>query len=129
MGSIQEEHRVNKNKVEPITFFYNDLLTQSLLHNDTLVITMDIMGTDIEWVLVDTGNSVNVLYLQVFRKLKLGSDNLRLIKSPLSGLTGDMIEVEGIVELEVKLKIASICNNYEINIMVFFFFFSKTLHY
>ncbi|VFR00465.1 unnamed protein product [Cuscuta campestris] len=58
---------------EPITFTDRDLPRTGGDHNDPLVITMDINGADVARVLVDTGSSVNVLYLDAFKKLKLDS--------------------------------------------------------
>ncbi|VFQ79434.1 unnamed protein product [Cuscuta campestris] len=72
-------------------------------HNDPLVITMDINGADVARVLVDTGSSVNVLYLDAFKKLKLDRSMLRPLQTPLSGFTGASIEAEGQITLPVTL--------------------------
>ncbi|VFQ77142.1 unnamed protein product [Cuscuta campestris] len=72
-------------------------------HNDPLVITMDMGGVDVSRVLVDTGSSVNVLYLDAFEKLKLCQTRLEPLKTPLSGFTGDSVEVEGSILLTCEL--------------------------
>ncbi|VFQ82001.1 unnamed protein product [Cuscuta campestris] len=54
-------------------------------------------------VLVDTGSSVNVLYLDAFKKLKLDKSMLRPLQTPLSGFTGASIEAEGQITLPVTL--------------------------
>lgn len=62
---------------------------------------MDIMGTDVEWVLVDTGSSFNMLYLDMFQKLKLNLDNFHPVKTQLLGFNGDTIKAKAMVEIEV----------------------------
>ncbi|VFQ62035.1 unnamed protein product [Cuscuta campestris] len=88
---------------EPITFTDRDLPRTGGDHNDPLVITMDINGADVARVLVDTGSSVNVLYLDAFKKLKLDRSILRPLQTPLSGFTGASIEAEGQITLPVTL--------------------------
>ncbi|VFQ85915.1 unnamed protein product [Cuscuta campestris] len=68
-----------------------------------LVITMDINGVDVARVLVDTGSSVNILYLETFQKLRLCRTQLEPLKTPLSGFTGDTVEAEGSIVLPVEL--------------------------
>ncbi|VFQ82110.1 unnamed protein product, partial [Cuscuta campestris] len=88
---------------EPITFTDRDLPRTGGDHNDPLIITMDINGADVARVLVDTGSSVNVLYLDAFKKLKLDRSMLRPLQTPLSGFTGASIEAEGQITLPVTL--------------------------
>ncbi|XP_019166899.1 PREDICTED: uncharacterized protein LOC109162671 [Ipomoea nil] len=56
---------------EPITFTDKDLPTGETPHRDALVIAMDISGVVVRRILVDTGSSVNVLYLETFTKMGL----------------------------------------------------------
>ncbi|VFQ69026.1 unnamed protein product [Cuscuta campestris] len=88
---------------EPITFTDRDLPRTGGDHNDPLVISMDINGADVARVLVDTRSSVNVLYLDAFKKLKLDRSMLRPLQTPLSGFTGASIEAEGQITLPVTL--------------------------
>ncbi|VFQ80092.1 unnamed protein product [Cuscuta campestris] len=69
--TVSAEPHTKNVKREPITFSDRDLPRTGEDHNDPLVITMDINGADMARVLVDTGSSVNVLYLETFKKLKL----------------------------------------------------------
>ncbi|VFQ86996.1 unnamed protein product [Cuscuta campestris] len=64
---------------------------------------MDINGVDVARVLVDTGSSVNILYLETFQKLRLCRTQLEPLKTPLSGFTGDTVEAEGSIVLPVEL--------------------------
>ncbi|VFQ99007.1 unnamed protein product [Cuscuta campestris] len=88
---------------EPIVFTDRDLPPTGEDHNDPLVITMDINGVDVARVLVDTGSSVNILYLETFQKLRLCRTQLEPLKTPLSGFTGDTVEAEGSIVLPVEL--------------------------
>ncbi|VFQ76157.1 unnamed protein product [Cuscuta campestris] len=72
-------------------------------HNDPWVITMDIKGVDVARVLVDTGSSVNILYLETFQKLRLCRTQLEPLKTPLSSFTGDTVEAEGSIVLPIEL--------------------------
>nr|GMD63727.1 uncharacterized protein LOC109156267 [Ipomoea batatas] len=59
---------------------------------EALMVTINIMGFDVERVLVDTGSSVNVLYLDIFNKPKLETAMLMTpIRIFLYGFTGDAI--------------------------------------
>ncbi|VFQ64995.1 unnamed protein product [Cuscuta campestris] len=88
---------------EPIVFTDRDLPPTGEDHSDPLVITMDINGVDVARVLVDTGSSVNILYLETFQKLRLCRTQLEPLKTPLSGFMGDTVEAEGSIVLPVEL--------------------------
>ncbi|XP_019196562.1 PREDICTED: uncharacterized protein LOC109190521 [Ipomoea nil] len=61
------------------------------------------MGVNVRRVTIDTGSSVNVLYLDVFQKLKLDPAELMPIATPLLGFTGDTIHPEGRISLPVEM--------------------------
>ncbi|VFR00078.1 unnamed protein product [Cuscuta campestris] len=71
VGIVALGPRPKQTRREPITFTDRDLPATGEDHNDPLVITMNMGGVDVSRVLVDTGSSVNVLYLETFEKLKL----------------------------------------------------------
>ncbi|XP_019157952.1 PREDICTED: uncharacterized protein LOC109154675 [Ipomoea nil] len=56
----------SRQKVELITLTPEDLPIDSDQGAKALVVTIDIMGTNVQRVMVDTGSSVNMLYLEVF---------------------------------------------------------------
>ncbi|VFQ68918.1 unnamed protein product [Cuscuta campestris] len=104
VGEVSAEPPRRKHtRREPIVFTDRDLPPTSEDHNDPLVITMDINGVDVARVLVDTGSSVNILYLETFQKLRLCRTQLEPLKTPLSGFTGDTVEAEGSIVLPVEL--------------------------
>ncbi|VFQ67130.1 unnamed protein product [Cuscuta campestris] len=103
VGSVAFDPRRKQTRREPITFNDRDLPSTGEDHSDPLVITMDMGGVDVSRVLVDTGSSVNVLYLEAFEKLKLCRTRLEPLKTPMSGFIGDSIEAEGTILLTVEL--------------------------
>ncbi|XP_019161016.1 PREDICTED: uncharacterized protein LOC109157619 [Ipomoea nil] len=74
-----------------------------LPHRDALVVKLDINNVVVHRVLVDTGSSVIVMYYDTFTQLGLSRGQLEQVRSPLSGFTGDSIETEGSINLEVEI--------------------------
>ncbi|VFR00617.1 unnamed protein product [Cuscuta campestris] len=103
ISTVALDPRRKQTRREPITFTDRDLPATGEDHNDPLVITMDMGGVNVSRVLVDTGSSVNVLYLEAFEKLKLCRTRLEPLKTPLSGFTGDSVEAEGSILLTCEL--------------------------
>ncbi|VFQ68886.1 unnamed protein product [Cuscuta campestris] len=103
VGTVALDPRQKQTRREPITFTDRDLHATEEDHNDPLVITMEMGGVDVSRVLVDTGSSVNVLYLEAFEKLKLCRTRLEPLKTPLSGFTRDSVEAEGSILLTCEL--------------------------
>ncbi|XP_019150219.1 PREDICTED: uncharacterized protein LOC109147035 [Ipomoea nil] len=64
---------------------------------------MDINGVVVRRILVDTGSSVNVLYLETFIKMGMTWEQLSPVKTPLTGFTGDSVEAEGSITLPVEI--------------------------
>ncbi|VFQ82612.1 unnamed protein product [Cuscuta campestris] len=105
VGEVNAEPARRKHtRREPIVFTDWDLPPTGEDHNDPLVITVDFNGVDVARVLVDTGSSVNILYLETFQKLRLCRTQLEPLKTPLSGFTGDTVEAEGSIVLPVELR-------------------------
>ncbi|XP_019173004.1 PREDICTED: uncharacterized protein LOC109168436 [Ipomoea nil] len=88
---------------EPIVFTDKDLPTGETPHRDALVIAMDVNGVVVRRILVDTGSSVNVLYLETFFKMELSREQLIPVKTPLAGFMGDSVEAEGSITLPVEI--------------------------
>ncbi|XP_019160760.1 PREDICTED: uncharacterized protein LOC109157315 [Ipomoea nil] len=63
---VDSRETSKRQKMEPITFSLEDQPESEDTGMEALVVTIDIMGVDVQRVMVDTGSSVNVLYLDVF---------------------------------------------------------------
>ncbi|XP_019172915.1 PREDICTED: uncharacterized protein LOC109168357 [Ipomoea nil] len=88
---------------EPIVFTDKDLPTGETPHRDALVIAMDVNGVVVRRILVETGSSVNVLYLETFTKMGLTREQLIPVKTPLAGFTGDSVKAEWSITLPVEI--------------------------
>ncbi|XP_019195711.1 PREDICTED: uncharacterized protein LOC109189555 [Ipomoea nil] len=60
-------------------------------------------GVVVRRILVNTGSSVNVLYLETFTKMGLTREQLNPVKTPLAGFRGDSVEAEGSITLPVEI--------------------------
>lgn len=78
-----------KQRKEPIIFTNCDLPAEGDSHKDALVITLNLNGTLVRRVQVDTESSVNVMCHDILVKLGLSEDQLTHIRKPLTCFTGD----------------------------------------
>ena len=72
-------------------------------HDDALVISIRIANARVKRVMVDTGSSADVLYLDAFKKLGLTGEDLTPMNSALTGFTGDSISQLGTTTLPVTI--------------------------
>ncbi|KAL2474251.1 Reverse transcriptase domain-containing protein [Abeliophyllum distichum] len=63
----------------------------------------DIADFDVKRVLVDTGSAANVMSWEAFKGLKIPTDRLKSVNTPLQGFGGGTVIPEGIVDLPVVL--------------------------
>ncbi|XP_019189259.1 PREDICTED: uncharacterized protein LOC109183658 [Ipomoea nil] len=103
VGIVESRETGKRQKTEPITFTLEDQLENMDQGIEALVFTIDIMGVDVQRVMVNTSSSVNVLYLDVIQKLNLDPVELTPIATPLSGFTGDTIHAEGKISLPMEI--------------------------
>nr|XP_023870615.1 uncharacterized protein LOC111983185 [Quercus suber] len=73
-------------------------------HNDPLVIVLTIEGFNTKRILIDNGNSANIIYLPAFQQLKLDPKRLHSFDSPLVRFSGDRVYPKGIVTLMVRVE-------------------------
>jgi len=67
--------------------------------NDRVVISVVTAGRKVHRVLVDQGNSADVMFWSTFNKLQLSLDQLRPYIGCLYGFARDQVEVRGYLEL------------------------------
>jgi hypothetical protein len=82
----------------PITFTEEDFR----VHNDAMVIEVNITGWVIGKILVDNGNSADMLFLKTFEKMNLSQHMLHPPEYPLQGFGGKPIKPVGKVSLPVS---------------------------
>ena len=71
-------------------------------HDDTLVITLQIGGYDVKRVMVDQGNTVEIMYLDLYKGLSLRSEYLTPYSSSLVSFEGKVIIPKGQIRLPVQ---------------------------
>jgi hypothetical protein len=86
----------------PITFIEEDFKLKSAIHNDAMVIEVNIAGWIIGKVLVDNGSSADILFLKTFEKMNLSQHMLHPPKYPLQGFGGKPIKPVGKISLPVS---------------------------
>ncbi|XP_075656305.1 uncharacterized protein LOC142626364 [Castanea sativa] len=72
-------------------------------HDDTLVMSIQIGDYNTHRVLVDNGNSANILYYQAFQQMKIGREWLIPTNAPLIGFGGIRVYPVGAVTLFITV--------------------------
>ncbi|RRT76595.1 hypothetical protein B296_00004599 [Ensete ventricosum] len=75
--------------------------SEYLDHDDTLVVTGRIANARVRRIMIDTGSSIDILYLDAFHKLGMTNRDLIPMTSTLIGFTGDVITLVGVATLPV----------------------------
>jgi hypothetical protein len=86
----------------PITFTEDDFKLKSAIHNDDMVIEVNIAGWIIRKVLVDNGSSADMLFLKTFEKMNLSQHMLHPPEYSLQGFGGKPIKPVGKISLPVS---------------------------
>ncbi|XP_028094509.1 uncharacterized protein LOC114294594 [Camellia sinensis] len=79
---------VKRGKTEPkdvLTFTSKDLERIQMPHNDALVASLRVKGFDIKRILIDQGSSVEIMYYDAFKQMKLEDKDLAPATSSLVG--------------------------------------------
>ena len=74
-----------------MSFFDEEKVGTLQPHGDALVVTLRIEGYDVKRVLVDQGSGAEIMYLDLFRGMKLRFEDLTCYDSPLIGFNGKTV--------------------------------------
>jgi hypothetical protein len=85
----------------PITFSEEDAREAFYPDDDALVVSLEIAGYSTRRVLIDNGNSTDIIYLPTFQQMKIGKDQLRPIETPLVGFAGSSVYPLGVISLHI----------------------------
>jgi len=88
---------------EPIIFTPVDKGNVIIPHDDLVVISAVVAKHPIGRILVDSNNSINLIYWNCFEQMHISHDRLKLISSPLYNFTGESVQVTGAVQLPITL--------------------------
>ncbi|XP_077251734.1 uncharacterized protein LOC143890950 [Tasmannia lanceolata] len=62
---------------------------------------MLVASWELKKILVDNGSSADILYFHAFKQMLIGENRLKLANSDLFGFFGEIVKVEGSIELPV----------------------------
>ncbi|XP_030936765.1 uncharacterized protein LOC115962040 [Quercus lobata] len=85
-----------------IRFSDEDKLGTLQPHDEALVVTLRIGGYDAKRVLVDQGSAVEVMYLNLYKGLKLKPEDLTAYDSPLLSFEGKTVTPKGLIRLPIQ---------------------------
>ncbi|XP_030974414.1 uncharacterized protein LOC115994413 [Quercus lobata] len=71
-------------------------------HDDALVVTLRIGGYDVNRVLVDHGSTMEVMYPDLYKGLKLKSEDLTSYDSPLVSFERKTVTLKGMIRLSIQ---------------------------
>ncbi|XP_058202626.1 uncharacterized protein LOC131317062 [Rhododendron vialii] len=97
-----------------ITFTEQDLQRVQTPHSDALVITVQISTHSVKRVLIDQGSSAEVMYLSLFKELKIPKSCLLPAEVPLIGFSGTPIWPLGRITLPVVT--GSVASNLDVGL-------------
>ena len=83
-------------------FFNEDKVGTLQPHNDALVVTLKIREYDVKKVLGDQGSGAEIMYLNLYKGLKLKPKDRAYYDSPLVGFDGKTIFPKGQIRLSVQ---------------------------
>ena len=69
------------------------------MHNDVVVVSLNITNYDVRRILVDSGSLTNILFYDAFSKMSIPDGRLGSINSLLVGFIGDAVLIEGVITL------------------------------
>ena len=87
-----------------ITFSEVDLEGTSQSHEDALVVTCQIGGFLVKKVMVDQGSEAEIVYPDLYKGLRLKSEDLSRYDTPLVGFDGKIVTLEGQIKLSVVIE-------------------------
>ena len=87
-----------------ITFSEVDLEGTSQPHEDALVVTCQIGDFLVKKVMVDQGSEAEIVYPDLYKGLRLKSEDLSRYDTPLVGFDGKIVTLEGQIKLSVVIE-------------------------
>ena len=85
-----------------LSFSEEDKIGTIQPHDDALVITLQIGGYDVKKVMVDDGSGAEIMYLDLYKGMKLRPEDLTPYSSPLMSFDGKIVMPKGQIRLLVQ---------------------------
>nr|XP_023891430.1 uncharacterized protein LOC112003468 [Quercus suber] len=103
-SNIQPYRKKIKLARELIAFSDDDLEGTIQLHNNALIVAARISSFLVKRVMINQGSSANVMYLDLFRGLKLRNRDFLKYNTPLVGFDGKVVVLKGQISLPVNME-------------------------
>ena len=89
----------------PLVLSFSDADKQGTIqpHDDTLVVTFRICGYDVKRVMIDQGSAAEIMYLDLYKRLGLKTENLTIYSTPLVSFEGKMVIPKRQIRLPVQV--------------------------
>ncbi|XP_026377516.1 uncharacterized protein LOC113271807 [Papaver somniferum] len=92
----------------PMIFDAEDIEGDKEDHNDPLVLTLPVAGCNIKKILIDGGISVNVLFYDTFKRMKLNDEHLMSSYYTIYGFNGAATKPLGDIVLQVNAELMKV---------------------
>ncbi|XP_017438478.1 uncharacterized protein LOC108344556 [Vigna angularis] len=105
LRNLNTIHMVDRQRqsMPNITFTDADFHALDPNHDDPMVITADIARYEVRKVLIDQGNSVNILYWNTFLKMDMSEDLIAPFNEQIVGFPGERVDTRGYLDLRTRL--------------------------
>jgi len=100
--AIQSIHSTSTHKhphIPPITFTDDDFTAIDPTQDDPMVIMVDIEKFAIAKVLVDQGSSIDILYWETFKKMRISETEIKPYDEQIIGFSGERVDTKGYIDL------------------------------
>ena len=101
LRDIQSAHTTTRRRphIPPITFTDEDFTAIDPAQDDPMVITVEIDKFAIAKTLVDQGSSVDILYWDIFKKMRIPEAHIQPYNEQIVGFSGERVDTKGYIDL------------------------------
>ena len=92
------------NSYPTLSFSEEDKIGTTQPYDDALLITLIIGDYDVKRVMVDSGSAAEIVYLDLYKGLKLKLEDLMLFGSPLMSFDGKLVIPKGTIRLPIQIS-------------------------
>ncbi|XP_075661740.1 uncharacterized protein LOC142631453 [Castanea sativa] len=102
---LSPEPKRGRIEVKPaLSFSDEDKVGTLQPHDDALTVTLRIGGYDVKRMLVDQGSGAEIMYLDLYKGLRLKAEDLACYDLPLVGFDGKIVIPKGQIKLPVQVR-------------------------
>lgn len=105
MSILAPKRDWESNLLYKLTFTEKDFNGVDVPHNDAMVLMVNICNYDVKRVLINPGNSLEIMYLNLYNKLHrfIRRKNIRSIDAPIYSFNGESVLPIAIVDVPVRI--------------------------